>query len=184
MKYISLVMVRENMAGLPSFQLPEGYKIRTFVKGDEHLWAKIEKLAGEFDNEERALEHFQKEFGPFVAEMEDRCFILEDPQGEAIGTATAWYGTFENEIRGRVHWVGIVPGYQGKKLSKPLLGAVMMRLAAQYQKAYLTTQTKSYRAVNMYLDFGFVPYNSNDSYETYIEGWQLMEGLLDRKISF
>jgi len=111
--------------------------------------------------------------------MEDRCFLLENRHGDAIGTATAWYGHFEGEERGRVHWVGIIPSYQGRKLSKPLLSAVMARLARDHQKAYLDTQTTSYPAVNLYLSFGFVPYLRDDSDK---EGWLLMEQVLHRKI--
>ena len=163
MKEISLEMVRDHMDHLPSYSCPSDYTIRIYVRGDERLWAKIESLAGEFANQEQALEHFQAEFGPFLSEMEGRCFLLEDRHGEAIGTATAWYGDFEGEERGLVHWVGIVPSYQGRKLSKPLLSAVVARLAIDHQKAYLNTQTTSYQAVNLYLNFGFVPYLGNDS---------------------
>jgi ribosomal protein S18 acetylase RimI-like enzyme len=95
--------------------------------------------------------------------MENRCFLLEDRHGEAIGMATAWYKHFEGEERGHIHWMGIVSSYQGRKLSKPLLNAVMACLARDHQKAYLDTQTTSYQAVNLYLSFGFIPYLSNDS---------------------
>jgi ribosomal protein S18 acetylase RimI-like enzyme len=179
MKYIPLDMVRDHMDHIPAFSCPSDYAIRTFVRGDERLWARIESLAGEFPNQEQALQHFEKEFGPFLSDMEDRCFILEDRHGEAIGTATAWYGQFEGEERGRVHWVGIIPSYQGRKLSKPLLSAVMARLARDHQKVYLDTQTTSYPAVNLYLSFGFVPYLVNESSQ---EGWLLMEQVLKRKI--
>jgi len=179
MKRISLEMVRDHMNHLPSFSCPSDYTLRTFVRGDEWLWAKIESEAGEFANQQQAFEHFQAEFGPLLSEMEERCFLLEDRHGEAVGTATAWYGHFAGEERGRVHWVGIVPGHQGKKLSKPLLSTVMARLARDHQKAYLDTQTTSYQAVNLYLNFGFVPYlNHNPSRE----GWLLMEHVLQRKI--
>jgi len=180
MEEISLDMVRDHMDHLPSFSCPSDYSIRTFVRGDERLWAKIKSQAGtSFTNQEQALEHFKEEFSPFLSEMEDRCFLLENRHGDAIGTATAWYGHFEGEERGRVHWVGIIPSYQGRKLSKPLLSAVMARLARDHQKAYLDTQTTSYPAVNLYLSFGFVPYLRDDSDK---EGWLLMEQVLHRKI--
>jgi GNAT superfamily N-acetyltransferase len=179
MKEIPLEMIRNDMDHLPAISCPREYTIRTFRWGDERRWATIETEAGEFEKPEHALAHFGAEFGLFVHELEDRCFLLEDQQGEAIGTATAWYGAFAGEVRGRVHWVGIVPSYQGKKLSKSLLSVVMARLAIDHQKAYLTTQTTSYRAVNLYLSFGFVPFISTD---TDAEGWQLMENVLHRRI--
>jgi ribosomal protein S18 acetylase RimI-like enzyme len=178
-KRISLEMVHDHLDHFPYFLCPSDYTIRTFVRGDERLWARIETEAGEFVSREQALERFQAEFGPFLREMEDRCYLLEDRHGEAIGTATAWSGYFAGEKRGRVHWVGIVPSYQGKKLSKTLLSAVMARLAKEYQKGYLTTQTTSYQAVNLYLNFGFVPFLGSDVSR---EGWLLMEQVLQRKI--
>ena len=83
------------------------------------------------------------------------------------------------EERGRVHWVAIEPRFQGRGLAKPLLGAVMARLAHVHRTAYLTTQTTSYRAINLYLDFGFVPYLLAASCE---EGWRLTEAALRRPI--
>jgi GNAT superfamily N-acetyltransferase len=179
MKYIPLEMIRKTMDHLPDFPCPAGYTIRTFVPGDERLWAQIEAEAGEFDTTEEALAHCNEEFGPYAGELEDRCFFLQDPRGLAIGTAMAWYGTLAGQACGRVHWVGMIPSYQGKKLSKPLLSAVMARLARDHEAAYLTTQTTSYPAVNLYLSFGFIPYLGRDSNT---EGWELIEEVLHRKI--
>ncbi|MGH2409415.1 MAG: GNAT family N-acetyltransferase, partial [Chloroflexota bacterium] len=100
-------------------------------------------------------------------------------QGEAIGTATAWEHEFEGMVRGRVSWVAIVPAYQGRKLAKPLLSAVMARLARSYGKAYLTTQTTSYPAINLYLSCGFRPHLIHQSCA---EGWALMEEALQHKL--
>jgi len=111
-----------------------------------------------------ALERFEKEFGSYRDEMEERCFfIVHKENGRVIGTATAWYNNdFKGERYGRVHWVGIHPDFQGKKLAKPLLAVVMMCLAKHHDKAYLTSQTTSYKAINMYLDFGFAPEITDD----------------------
>ncbi|MBO0779295.1 MAG: GNAT family N-acetyltransferase [Ktedonobacteraceae bacterium] len=179
MKYIPLAMVRDHMEHIPFFPCPDGYRIRTFVEGDERHWARIEMAAGEFSDQERALQRFAEHFGADPRGQRDRCFLLENQHGEAIGTASAWYGNFEEEERGRISWVGIVPAFQGKKLAKPLLSVVMARLARDHQKVYLTTQTTSYQAINLYLNFGFVPYPVRESCE---EGWRLMEQVLQRKI--
>ena len=53
MEEISLDMVRDHMDHLPSFSCPSDYSIRTFVRGDERLWAKIKSQAGtSFTNQE------------------------------------------------------------------------------------------------------------------------------------
>ena len=127
------------------------------------------------------MERFHKEFGPYLDEMSERCLFIENDQGEAIATTTAWVGDLkgDGELSGRIHWVGVVPEYQGRKLSKPLLSAAMKILARHHSKAYLTSQTTSYQAINMYLNFGFEPYLTEPSCQ---EAWDLMEETLQRKI--
>jgi ribosomal protein S18 acetylase RimI-like enzyme len=141
----------------------------------------VETSVDEFKNEEAALAHFQEEFGPYIDEMSRRCIFIENENGEAVGTTTAWYGDLKGDgnLSGRIHWVGITPEYQGKKLSKPLLSEAMHILADYHDKAYLTSQTTSYQAVNMYLNYGFEPYMTGPSCQ---EAWDLLERTLNRKI--
>jgi len=183
MKHIKLQMIRENLEDIPRYELPEGYSFKMFEPGDENIWANIETRVDEFDSEAAALERFGREFGEHIYEMGDRCFFLMNPRGEAVGTATAWYGDLEGDgnVRGRIHWVGIVPEYQGRGLSKPLLGKAMAILAGFHDAAYLTSQTTSWQAVNMYLDFGFRPVRLDDGYEA---AWSLLEEKLGRVIGY
>ena len=181
MKHIPLKMKRADLEHIPEYQLPEGYTIRFFERGEENIWARVETSVDEFKDEAAALAHFEKEFSPFVDQMTRRCLFIENSVGEVIGTTTAWYGILagEQNVTGRIHWVAVVPEYQGKKLAKPLLAKAMKLLADYHDSAYLTSQTTSYQAVNMYLNFGFEPYMTND---IDIEAWQLLEEVLDRKI--
>jgi len=179
MKRISLYMVRDTMNHLPTFSCPPGFQVRTYLPGDEKRWATIETLAGEFPNAQQALTRFSKDYGSSTSELATRCFFFENPDGNAIGTATAWYGHFAGDERGQVAWVGIIPAYQGRKLAKPLLSMVMKRIAQDHEQAYLSTQTTSYQAVNLYLNFGFVPSLVRESCQ---EGWLLMEHILKRQI--
>lgn len=163
------------------YKIDEQFFIRNYKKGEEILWAEVETAAGEFKTEKDALEHFEKEFGPYKDEMEERCFFIVHKESDrVIGTATAWYNNnFKGERYGRVHWVGIHPDFQGRKLAKPLLAAVMMHLAKHHDKAYLTSQTTSYKAINMYMDFDFVPAIID---EEAANTWRYLEEILGRKI--
>lgn len=173
-----VLMVRENLEDLPAHALPPGYSTRAFRKGEAHLWAQVETAAGEFESAEAALARFVHEFGDKLDEMEDRCFFLVDgASGRVIGTATAWYdSSFRGEDYGRVHWVAILPEFQGRKLAKPLMCVVMERLKQSHTKAYLVTHTKCLKAIRMYLDFGFRPFHK---YETCEEAWRYLAGVLD-----
>lgn len=181
MKRIRLAMIREHMNDIPQYNLPEGFEIRLFEKGDEKHWSRVETKVDEFESEQAAGKHFTKEFGDHIDDMTERCLFIEDENKDVIATTTAWYGKIEgnNEVLGRIHWVGVIPEYQGKKLSKPLLSAAMNILASRHKAAYLTSQTTSYQAVNMYLNYGFKPLKL---YPTCDEAWALMEKTLNRKI--
>jgi ribosomal protein S18 acetylase RimI-like enzyme len=179
MQRIPLWMLRGDLDDLPRFVCPPDVRLRTFVPGDEANWARVETLAGEFPDSAAALERFEHDYGAHRAELAHRCFLLEDRSGTVVGTATAWYGDFAGMLRGQVAWVGIAPAYQGRKLAKPLLSAVLQRLADDHTSAFLGTQTTSFQAINMYLDFGFVPFPRR---ATCAEGWALMERVLKRPI--
>lgn len=184
-EYVGVVMRRKNLANIPAHPLPAGFAIRTFRAGDEVEWARIECAAGEFKTTSRAMAHFQSEFGGFEKDLAKRCLFLETGDGRAIGTVTAWWGTvagrepadaeWDDRVLGRLHWIGIVPSYQGRGLSKPLVEAAMRVLAAWHDRAYLTTQTTSAVAVKVYLDLGFRPWVISEEQH---RGWQLLASYL------
>lgn len=181
MERIKLQMIRINANDIPKYELPEGFRFRMFRDGDQKLWANIETRVDEFKTEDDALKRFEREFGDYIDEMEERCLFIETDEGETIGTTTAWYGDLkgDGQIRGRIHWVGVVPEYQGRGLSKPMLSRAMEILAACHDEFYLTSQTTSWQAINMYLNFGFEPVRLDGNYES---AWSMMEETLDRKI--
>lgn len=172
-------MRRDHLCDLPSHAVPAGYQIRTFQPGDEAAWARIETEAGEFATEEAARRRFDAFFGRDVARLACNCFFLLAPDGGPIGTASTWPGRYRNEPRGQVSWVGIVPPFQSQGLAKPLLSAVMARLAEEHTAAFLGTQTTSYQAIGLYLAFGFVPDRSDAGDDA---GWRIVEHVLHRQL--
>lgn len=182
MKKMRVLMTRADLNNIPEYSLPEGFNLRLFKKGDQTEWARVETAAGEFESEEKALERFNEEFGAHLDEFEKRCLFLENPEGVVIGTTTGWYGKEEewDEVIGRIHWVSIVPEYQGKGLAKPLLTGAMKIMAKYHERAYLSSRTTNYRALNMYRQHGFTPLVRN-AYEE--EAWGLVEEKLGRKLT-
>ena len=157
MEYIRVVMLRPTLTDIPQHPMAEGYSVRSYRPGDRKTWVRVEKAADRFNkiNGER----FDREFGHDLPAMEKRCLFLLAADGREIGTATAWYDSnVAGKPWGRVHWVAIVPEFQGKGLAKPLMTAVMNLLKGLgHERAILTTQTPRIPAIKTYLDFGFVP---------------------------
>lgn len=157
---IPITMFRDNLDHIPQHQLPAGFSIRNFRRGEGELWAQIGADAGGFGSFDEGMARFDAEFAFQIDEMESRCFfIIDDTTSHAVGTAMAWFDPdFNGELCGRVHWVAIIPEYQGKGLAKPLITAVLNRMAESHDCAVLGTQTFRWKAVKLYLDFGFKPY--------------------------
>ena len=186
MEKIPLVMTHENLGSVPEYPLPEGYGTRLFRRGEGRLWAEIETEAGEFDTTDQGFAQFEKEFVPFIDDFVRRCLLLEDHDGAAVGTATAWYSSvpdphnadFQDASWGRLHWVGICGSQQGQGLGKPLVSATLRLLTELgHKRAYLTTQTTSMRAIKMYLDFGFAPHVKS---ALGVLGWKMVAEELGR----
>ena len=182
MNKIKLKMVRDNLDDLPAYHLPQGYSYRFYQPGDKKHWTEIEHQCGEFSDKHEASRRFKKEFESYEDEMQRRCIFLTWKQSNCpVGTVTAWYGCWGEELYGRLHFLGIVPEYQGKKLGKPLVNLVMHRLKELgHEKVYLTTDSSKIVAIKIYLDFGFVP--SMESEESR-RGWDMVFSHLEYPVS-
>ena len=149
-------MIRHDLDNIPQHPLPEGFTLRTYRRGDEAAWVALHQDAEKLLRV--TLDTFEDSFGDDRRALTDRCFFLVAPDGRDIGTGTAWYDpAYRGEEYGRVHWICIATGYQGRGLARPLLSAVLRRLARSHQRAYLTTSTARIAAIHLYLRFGFRP---------------------------
>jgi GNAT superfamily N-acetyltransferase len=152
-----VIMERASLADIPEYSLPQGFALRWHTAGDEAAWLQIQAAADRLNDITADL--FRKTFGDEPTAHEQRICFLTTATGEPIGTAAAWWGEEGAEgHRGRVHWVAILPAYQGRGLAKPLLSAVCLRLRELgHTSAYLTTSAARLPALNLYHQFGFVP---------------------------
>lgn len=157
--YFGVIMVWNGPA-YPRFAPPEGTRLCRYAPGMERDWADVEASVGEFGAPGAALDHFEKEFGPFREELPGRMLFIRDPDGSAAGTATLWRGGHLGEELPRIHWVAVRPDRQRRGLAKALMTGVMDAYGAlgRRKPVYLTTQTWSWKAVRLYAAFGFEPY--------------------------
>ncbi|OPX24245.1 MAG: hypothetical protein B1H04_02490 [Planctomycetales bacterium 4484_123] len=166
-----VVMVRPDLEGLPQYDLPAGFSLRAYRPGDEAEWLRIHELADRYNTFTAST--FAEQFGTDAEVLRQRQLYLCDPAGATIGTVTAWFDDeFHGGRWGRVHWVAVVPAFQGRGLGRLLMSAVCNRLRQLgHRRAYLTSNTVRVRAIGLYLKFGFVPEirNQRDA-----RAWQLL----------
>jgi len=154
---LPIKMVRENLESIPEFMLPQGYSLRWYKSGDEAVWARIQRRSDTLNQITAQL--FEQQFGLDSALLAARQCYLVNAEDAEIGSATAWFkNDFEGRNFGRVHWVAILPEYQGRGLSKPLMTAICRRLRELgHEGAYLSTSSARLTAIKLYLQFGFKP---------------------------
>ena len=150
-------MVRPHLNDILEFSLPPGFSLRFYQAGDEENWFRIQSEADLHSDISRQL--FVKDFGSNLDLLRERQFFLLDDKENPIGTATAWFNhNFEGASYGRIHWVAIIPLFQGRGLAKPLMSAVCQRLKELgHERAYLSTAIERLPAIKLYLRFGFLP---------------------------
>ena len=172
---VPVSMVRNNLNGILSFDLPKDYSVRWYKPGDEKLWLHIQSKADKYNIINLSL--YTKTFGHSMESLPNRQCFLMDRFNNAVGTATAWFNEDYNGTRyGRVHWVAILPERQGQGLAKPLMSMICNRLGTLgHNKAYLTTLSIRIPAINLYRKFGFYPEIRSDE-DTRI--WRAIEAKL------
>jgi len=145
-------MHRAHLDDLPDHQLPDGYRLRGMRPADAATWTAVQRDA------EPWLEVGDGLFADNAATIAERCFLLEDADGRAGGTISAWFDPdFRGHDHGRIHWVALRPDWQGRGLAKPMLAHAMRVLARFHDCAYLCTQANRLPAIALYLGFGFGP---------------------------
>ncbi len=137
--------------------------------------------SGADDYETYDFDRFKEEFASDLSSMEKRCLFLVSPDGQDIGTATAWVEEdwFQEAPRlwARLHWIAIVPEFQGRGLAKPMLSAVMnLSKGFAFARALLYTESVRLPAIELCLDFGFVP---NLSYPEGESAWALISAAME-----
>jgi GNAT superfamily N-acetyltransferase len=152
----SIHMIRPHLDDIPQMDFPTGFSIRPVQIAEGLIWTDIVLGAEQWLDLSNDL--FAKEFGHDLQSVPQRCFFISDEKNTPIGTISSWYRQDYRKLDyGLIHWVYIRPSYQGKGLSKPALSFALQKLALWHERALLGTQAKRLPAINLYLNFGFVP---------------------------
>lgn len=176
-RYYELLLERD-LKEIPYFPLPEGYAFVFYQPGDRDQWIAIEKSAREFTDDAQGREAWSRYYGQYEDLLPGRMVFIENEKGEKVATGTAFYDVFGRDKSGDgwLHWVAVRREYQGKGLSKPLISHTLeIMRGLGYTHAKIPTQTTTWLACRVYLDFGFRPVPDNALHSR--EGWSIIKAL-------
>jgi len=175
-RYVDLLMERDHLEDVPECALPEGYRFVFYQPGDRDAWIAIEQSAKELTGMEQGIQVWQQYYGHVEATLHNRMLFIENGQGEKVATATAYHDGCLSPERGQVHWVAVRRDHQGKGLARPLIAQVLRVMKQRgHTEALLHTQTTTWVAVRLYLDFGFRPMKENAVSSR--DGWRIIRTL-------
>ena len=150
-----LRMVRPNLENLPELELPVGYGMRTYRKGDEVHWARI--ISDSFGGRERTAQDTENEITNRDVFLPDG-FYFATHRGIPVGTACAWRQSVDEKDVGYVHMVGVVAEHTGHKLGKWVSLAVLCYFRDNnFKCSILDTDDFRIPAIKTYLNLGFIP---------------------------
>lgn len=163
-----LVMWYRDLTDLPPVELPGGYALRTLQDGEEESWAQLLNRNGQLG--EWSLERAKQALRSGVV-GEHVYFITFG--GQPVATACVdLQGASPGEFAA-VGWVAVDPSHQGKRLGYQItLAALYGVRSLGYKAAFLLTDDFRLPAVKTYLNLGFEPDLSHESYPARWEALQ------------
>jgi GNAT superfamily N-acetyltransferase len=149
-------MTRPDLRDIPAAPVPNGIHVRSLRDDEGAVWMDVIRRSETFGAIRDGL--YEREFGFDQAGARQRVYVATGTDGTAVATVGAWYGAGDFAEWGRIHWLYIVPAWQGRGLGRALLSCALHRLTdLGHHRAYLTTSTGRPAALRLYLNYGFVP---------------------------
>ena len=179
-RYVELVFCRDDLNHIPEYSLPKGYRFAFYKDGDRDQWIEIEKSAKEFVSYEQGLESWNRYYAGRENILFNRMIFVETDSGEKVATATAYFDIYGRDKTNAawLHWVAVKREHQGKGLSKPLIAHTLgLMQGLGYDHVKLSSQTNTWLACKIYLDFGFKP--DPESVKENLIGWEILRSLTD-----
>ena len=134
--------------------LPEGYALCT-LETEEDLQGCFYACTEGLSLEEWTLEQFREVSLDRVGIEKEQMYMIRDPQGKIVATATAWQ---RGETEGYLHLVSALPEVRGMGFGYILCQKVLDFFLDQgITSIQLDTQDFRLPAIKVYLKLGFIP---------------------------
>lgn len=164
--------------------LPQGYQFRMYQNGDEDAWAQLEFEIGDFNMFSDAKQYFISTYcSGNLLDISERCVFVVNPKNEIVGSCIAWQDLKNDVYVASLHWLIVLPEYQGMGIGKALCQRVMQIFSENQENTiYIHTQPWSYKAIILYIRQGF-QIQKSDSFSQYENQFDLAMNALKEVLS-
>jgi ribosomal protein S18 acetylase RimI-like enzyme len=180
MEYKNVLMRCSKINEEAMTSLPDGFSFKLYEDGDEKLWADIEIAIGEFlyMTTEQVEDYFRNEYFDNKDKLYERCLFVLDANKNPVGTCIAWYDRKDNHYIPSIHWIAVNPKIQANGIGRALLTETMKIFIKNGETpVYLHTQPWSYKAIKLYLDFGFYAM-MNETFSDFVNEYNDVKSIL------
>ena len=184
--YLEVILEKTDTSVYPKYELPAGFSFSQYKPGFDKQWATLNYDITHTESLEEAETIFREEFMKDFESLKQKMVFAVDENNNLAGVGAIWDGNDFGEIHQRLHWIAVAAQYQNRGIAK----AVISKALDIYNNLgyngyiYLTSQTWSYKALNIYMKFGFKPYmgekpvNWDEDWRP-VEAWNIINEKLD-----
>ena len=119
--YTGVLMINENPAEYPRFELPAGFLISGYQPGFEFAWADLHMEIEQFETRAEGVQMYRREFFTHPERQKENCLFVIDEEDQVAAVGALWTGDHFGRTLPRIHWIAAHPRHQGKGLVKALL---------------------------------------------------------------
>lgn len=185
-EYKSIIMRCDKVNQDAYKKLNSNTVVEYYVHGMEHIWADIQKSAGEFEGyiDEDILSYFRLKFLVHEDQLKHRCIFIKDKISDKyIGTCCAWFDIRRDKAIPVLHWLAVKDEFSNHGYARILIGETLkiFQNLNPGQAIYLHTQPCSYKAIKLYNDFGFC-ITQKDTYGTALNEFEEAMVILNKHL--
>lgn len=169
---LNVFMLCEELNAKAFSEVPISFSVRACRKNEYLIWKEMHiDDPSEYDAYDEVLEqYFQKVYKEKEEMFFQQCMFICDENDIPVATCFIWnaYGEVPT-----IHWLKVKEGFEGKGLGRAILTYTLRQGAKDKFPILVHTHPSSYKAIKLYMDFGFdfitdkkVGYRKNDFVES------------------
>lgn len=160
MPYLKVILTKKDTKNFNKYLLPEGFTFYKYEKGLELEWVKLNIVYENYESFGQAINYFQNVFIPHPDLLEKQVLFVKNTEGQVVATACIWLDNHFGVPVQRIHSLAVHPFYREKGIAKAMVSKLLEIYQAQNYNTgiYITSDTFSYKEINLFFSFGFVAY--------------------------